>query len=394
MTDMVRSGHTKTVFEPFSFFSRRGIFFPGLRLGGEESLDGRGLGSPGHEPADSGRGVAGRKIYAAVVSADSVGNGVVIGPERNSIAPNFLPLGPGNPDLLWPLLRALLPPWYALTAFALASVSLSPGLFLQRIKAVQCRYLLRGAYFFSGGKAIATAGAGRLAVGLRPLLALGIRLSRIRWRWLPLAALVLWWQLPQHRQAIIFSYIALGVIFLGYYWLFFRSQVDPELLVLLAVLISPMSPVARDFACWLGAGLSRFGRIFSMTGAPLWGWSLWCLFYLFINGIVNDGYFFFGDSPAAHYFFKIGAGGYYHGALFDPEGSKPFERLNFNTVGFILKIIETVCNCTERGSAFPGKVTNYFLYQRLTQEQVCHRCFQRQPVNKQNICGSSLPDNE
>ncbi len=63
------------------------------------------------------------------------------------------------------------------------------------------------------------------------LLAIGLGFSHPLVFIFPVAALVLWWKLPQARSAVLFSFTALALVFFGYYWFFFRRQVDPDLLV-------------------------------------------------------------------------------------------------------------------------------------------------------------------
>ncbi len=268
MTDMVRSGPTKTVLSLFLFFLAVGIFFRVYDLG-ERSLwtDEAWVALAAIQPTPSAVLQAGKStppLYLLTVW----GMVQLFGRSEIVLRLTSCLLGLGTLLLLWPLARALLPPWNALIAFALGSVSYRLVYFSKELKQYSADIFFAVLIFFLVERQLQRQGRDGWLL-FTALLAFGLGFSHSLVLLLPVAALVLWWKLPQQRKAIIFSFIALGVIFLGYYWFFFRSQVDPDLLVYWQCDF-PDVTCGRDFACWLGAGLSRFGRyFFNDWGAPL-----------------------------------------------------------------------------------------------------------------------------
>ena len=177
-------------------------------------------------------------------------------------------LGLGTLLLLWPLVQALLPPWSALTAFALGSVSNRLVYFSKELKQYSADIFFAVLLFFLVERQLQRQGQNGWLL-FTALLALGLGFSHPLVFIMPVAGLVLWWKLPQARKAIIFSFSALALTFFVYFWFFFRGQVDPDLLVYWQCDFPDMT-CGRDFICWLGAGWSRFGRyFFNDWGAPL-----------------------------------------------------------------------------------------------------------------------------
>jgi Dolichyl-phosphate-mannose-protein mannosyltransferase len=268
MTDRGGSGQTKTVFSLFLFFLAVGIFFRVYDLG-ERNLwtDEAWVALAATQSTPSAALQAGKStppLYLLTVW----GLVQACGRSETVLRLTSCLLGLGSLILLWPLVRALLPPWYALTAFALASISYRLVYFSKELKQYSADIFMAVLIFFLVERQLQRQGRdGWLWFTI--LLAVGLGFSHSLVFLLPVAALVLWWKLPQHRRATICSFMALGVVFLGYYWFFFRGQVDPELLVYWQCDF-PDVTCGRNFACWLGGGLSRFGRYFFHDwGAPL-----------------------------------------------------------------------------------------------------------------------------
>ena len=94
------------------------------------------------------------------------------------------------------------------------------------------------------------------------LLAVGLGFSHPLVFILPVAALVLWWKLPQARSKVYFIFRRLGLIFFGYYWFFFRGQVDPELLIYWQADFPDVNLRHGILLCWLGAGLEPVRALF------------------------------------------------------------------------------------------------------------------------------------
>ena len=134
MTDMVRSGQTKTVLSLFLFFLAVGFFFRVYDLG-ERNLwtDEAWVALAASQPTPSAALQAGKStppLYLLTVW----GMVQLLGRSEIVLRLTSCLLGLGTLILLWPLLRALLPPWYALTAFVLASVSYRLVYFSKELK--------------------------------------------------------------------------------------------------------------------------------------------------------------------------------------------------------------------------------------------------------------------
>ena len=169
-------------------------------------------------------------------------------------------LGFGTLLLFWPLTLALLPPWRALTAFGLASVSERLVYFSKELKQYSADIFFAVLVFWLVERQLRRQGQGGWLL-FTVLLALGLGYSHPLIFIIPVAALVLWWELPQARKALYLAFGALSLIFLGYYWFFFRGQVDPELLIYWQADFPDLT-CGTDFLCWLGAGWSRLRAVF------------------------------------------------------------------------------------------------------------------------------------
>jgi hypothetical protein len=216
----------------------------------------------------------------------------LFGRNETALRLTSLLLGLGTLLLFWPLARALLPPWFALTAFALVSVSNRLVYFSKELKQYSADIFFAVLVFWLVESHLGRQGRGGWLL-FTVLLGLGLGFSHPLVFVLPVAALVLWWELPQARKAIAGSFGALGLIFLGYYWFFFRGQVDPELLIYWQADFPDLT-CGTNFFCWLGAAWSRFGRYFFMDwGAPLG----------FIFLAAGAGYFFRSTKARVLWYF-------------------------------------------------------------------------------------------
>ena len=124
-------------------------------------------------------------------------------------------LGLGTLLLFWPLAQALLPPWRALTAFALASVSTRLVYFSKELKQYSADIFFAVLVFWLVERQLQRHGRGGWLL-LTVLLALGLGIHTPWCSFLPVAGLVLWWELPQVRREVYFSFGSIGLIFLGY----------------------------------------------------------------------------------------------------------------------------------------------------------------------------------
>ncbi len=221
----------------------------------------------------------------------------VLGRSETALRLTSCLLGLGTLLLLWPLAQALLPPWRALTVFALASVSPRLVYFSKELKQYSADIFFAVLVFWLVERQLRRQGQGGWLL-LTVLLAMGLGYSHPLVFILPVAALVLWWELPQARKAVYFSFGALGLIFFGYYWFFFRGQVDPELLIYWQADFPDLT-CGTDFLCWLGAAWSRFGRyFFSDWGAPLGLIFLVAGLVYFLRSSDPTGYLVFYRSSA------------------------------------------------------------------------------------------------
>lgn len=260
LTGMVPSGQTKIVVSLFVVILALGIFFRVYDLG-ERNLwtDEAWVALAAIQPTPGTALQAGKStppLYLLTVW----GMVQTLGRSETVLRLTSCLLGLGTLILLWPLLRALLPPWHALTVFFLSSVSERFVYFSKELKQYSADIFFAVLIFYLVERQLQRQGRDGW-LWFTALLAVGLGFSHTLVFMIPVAAPVLWWKLPQQRQTIILSFLALGVIFLGYYWFFFRSQVDPELLVYWQCDFPDVTS-SWNFACWLGAGLSRFGGYF------------------------------------------------------------------------------------------------------------------------------------
>jgi Dolichyl-phosphate-mannose-protein mannosyltransferase len=265
---MVHSRQSKIILILFLFFLALGIFFRVYDLG-QRNLwtDEAWVALAATQPTPSEVLQAGKStppLYLLTVW----GMVQVFGRSETALRLASCLLGLGTLLLLWPLVQALLPPWSALTAFALGSVSNRLVYFSKELKQYSADIFFAVLIFFLVERQLQRQGRNGWLL-FTALLALGLGFSHPLVFIMPVAALVLWWKLPQARKAITFSFSALALTFFVYFWFFFRGQVDPDLLTYWQCDFPDMS-CGRDFICWLGAGWSRFGRyFFNDWGAPL-----------------------------------------------------------------------------------------------------------------------------
>jgi len=78
---------------------------------------------------------------------------------------------------------------------------------------------------------------------------------------LPVAAAVLWWRLPAARRRCLVTFAGLAVVFLGYYLMFYRSQVRPELVLYWQDYFPDLAGPGA-FLQWLGLAWQRYLRYF------------------------------------------------------------------------------------------------------------------------------------
>ncbi len=169
-------------------------------------------------------------------------------------------LGLAALGLFWLLARALLPPWQALAAVALASVSHRLVYFSKELKQYSADVFFAVLALWLVERQLQRAGQGGWVL-FTALLALGLGFSYPLVFVLPVAGVVLWLQLPAARRAVAGSFGFLALAFLLYYVLLFHRQVDQELLIYWQADFPDLSGIG-PFLHWLGAAWWRFGRYF------------------------------------------------------------------------------------------------------------------------------------
>ena len=184
-------------------------------------------------------------------------------------------LGIGSLVLFWPLARGLLPPWPALAALALVSVSHRLVYFSKELKQYSADVFFAVLAFLLVERQLRRGGQGGWVL-FTVSLAIGLGFSYPLVFLLPVAAGVLWWQLPLARRAVAWSFGTLALVFLIYYVTLFRGQVDRELLIYWQADFPDFSGVGPFFA-WLGRAWWRFGRYFFADWRVLPGAVLVCL---------------------------------------------------------------------------------------------------------------------
>jgi hypothetical protein len=294
IADSVLAGQSKAITILFLFFLALGIFFRVYDLG-QRNLwtDEAWVALAATQPTPAAALHAGKSTPPFyLLSVWSLVQ--VFGRSETILRLTSCLLGLGALFLLWPLTRALLPPWPALTAFALGSVSTRLVYFSKELKQYSADIFFAVLIFLLVERQLQRRGQ-KGWLRFTVLLALRLGFSHPLVFLLPVAALVLWWQLPQARTAVLLSFTALAVVFFGYYWFFFRGQVDPDLLTYWQGDF-PNVTCGNDFLCWLGAAWSRFGRyFFNDRGAPLgFIFLLAGLIYFARNGKLRVIWYFFG----------------------------------------------------------------------------------------------------
>ncbi len=184
----------------------------------------------------------------------------VLGASETVLRITSVLLGIGSLVLFWPLARWLLPPWQALAALALVSVSHRLVYFSKELKQYSADVFFAVLTFLLVERQLRRGGQGGWGL-LTAVLALGLGYSFPLVFILPVAAGVLWWQLPAARRAVVLSFGTLALVFLVYYLTLFRGQVDRELLIYWQADFPDLSAVGPFFT-WLGAAWWRFGRYF------------------------------------------------------------------------------------------------------------------------------------
>lgn len=176
----------------------------------------------------------------------------------------------GSVLFFWLLARRLASP--AATLLGLAAVAFSPVMvyYAKELKqysgdaffAVLVLFLterLRGRRGESGWSALALAGI------------VGLGFSHPLVFTLPVAGAVLWFTLPAGRQArVVYLGLAWALGFAAYYFLFFRYEVDPDLIIYWGQDFPDFSGPWL-FLIWLGGALSRYFVYFLGEWGRFWG---------------------------------------------------------------------------------------------------------------------------
>jgi hypothetical protein len=295
MTDKLFSGQTgqnNTIFILFLLFLVLGIFFRVYGLGERDLWTDEAwvaLAATQPTPAEVLKeGKSTPPLYLLTVW----GMVQVFGRSETALRLTSCLLGIGTLLLFWPMALALLPRGSALTAFGLVSVSDRLVYFSKELKQYSADVFFAVLVFWLMERQLRRQGHGGWLF-FTILLALGLGFSHPLVFILPVAALVLWWELPPARKGLYLSFGALGLIFFGYYWFLFRGQLDPELLIYWQADF-PNVTCGTDFLCWLGAGWGRFGRYFFSD----WGVLLGLVFLA-----AGLGYFFKSSKPRVVWYF-------------------------------------------------------------------------------------------
>lgn len=183
-----------------------------------------------------------------------------LGPNEGVLRLPSVLFGLGALLLFWPLVGRLLPPWQALTALALFSISHRLVYFSKELKQYSADVFFIVLLFWLVERQLARQGQGGWFT-LTLLLAAGLGFSYPLVFALPVAFMVLWWELPEARRAVYLSGGAVALTFLGLYLTLLRGQIDPELLIYWQADFPDLSGVGA-FCQWLGAAWLRFGRYF------------------------------------------------------------------------------------------------------------------------------------
>ena len=184
----------------------------------------------------------------------------IAGASETALRLTSVGLGLGSLLLFWPLAQRLLPPVPALCTLALVSLSHRLVYFAKELKQYSADIFWAVLVFWLVERQISRRGQGGWLLFIL-LLALGLGFSYPLVFFLPVAAGILWWQLPSARRAVAFSFGTLALVFLGLYVSCFRGQVDPELLIYWQADF-PATGSPGAFLAWLGAAWLRFGQYF------------------------------------------------------------------------------------------------------------------------------------
>ena len=230
MTDTVRTGQKNIILILFLFFLAVGSFFRVYGLG-ERNLwtDEAWVALAATQPTPAAvlqEGKSTPPLYLLTVW----GMVQVLGRSETALRLTSCLLGLGTLLLFWPLAQALLPPWRALTAFALASVSHRLVYFSKELKQYSADIFFAVLVFWLVERQLHRQGRGGWLL-FTVLLALGLGYSHPLVFILPVAALVLWWELPQARREV---------------YLFFRQPRSDFFRVLLVFLSRAGGPGTAD----------------------------------------------------------------------------------------------------------------------------------------------------
>ncbi len=178
--------------------------------------------------------------------------------------------GLGTLLLFWPLARPLASPAAALVG--LAAVAFSPVMvyYAKELKQYSGDAFFAVLVLLLAERLRARRGEkGWLALALAGLLGMGFSHPLIFT--LPVAGAVLFFTLPAHKlPRVVFLGLVWTLGFAAYYFVFFRHEVDPELVVYWGQDFPDFSGV-RPFIIWLGGALSRYFDYFLGKWGLFWG---------------------------------------------------------------------------------------------------------------------------
>ncbi len=184
----------------------------------------------------------------------------LLGPGEGVLRLPSVLFGVGALSLFWPLAGRLLPPWPALAALGLFSISHRLVYFSKELKQYSADVFFLVLLFYLVERQLARQGQGGWLT-LTLLLAAGLGFSYPLVFALPVAAVVLWWELPTARRAVLVALGSLALTFLVLYLTLLRGQIDPQLLIYWQADFPDLSGVVA-FGQWLGAAWLRFGKYF------------------------------------------------------------------------------------------------------------------------------------
>ena len=179
-------------------------------------------------------------------------------------------LGIGTLVLFWPLARGLTSLAAALTGLAVVAFSPIMVYYAKELKQYSGDVFFTVLALLLAERLRARRGEGGwLGLALCGIFGLGFSHALIFT--LPVAAAVLWFSLPARRQPrALYLGMVWGLCFAAYYFLFFRHEVAPELIVYWGQDFPDFSgPWA--FIIWLGGALFRYLEYFLGEWGPLWG---------------------------------------------------------------------------------------------------------------------------